>query len=608
MSKLGSRPVGLAEAIVGEIDVLRPRRGRAGSGSSSATGRGFRFSPRANQLWRFALGSNAAVLKKIGKGGTASAGELAAQMDYLFSKSAAIFGNGVVLDDKARGLTREERKEIVGDWVEGWRGSPKNGHTTHLLLSFPSHVRPDKAKLIAEAWAFEMFQSGEHQEDAWFYVAALHTDRAHPHVHVVVNNRGALNDSWFFMAKDHVFNLDTMKARMVAIAAEEGVFLDATSRAERGILTYGPSRAEIERARVEGRRPQERPREGRALDEALATLDRSAGTMRTLTQVAALTGLPEIADRIARAEEGLRRGGMVPPFPMAGVSAGRADLERHFSEWMSDSGNRIRKAPALEHKALREEFHDYAEAIARGLGDVRSAELMRMKPQTVLYGTVLSGEVLESGDDRIALRPGAADRLRTEIVASATALGLSGERMARRLETGAGNAWEERDWVKADIFALASSRRLDLADPEQGQRLAADLQNFYERAAQAIGQTRAREIVPENDRLVRTLRAMARIMQADGRVEFRDDEQAGRFATELRERYGDGIVKDLANGRTGALERDIPEDGQRIWIARALVAASTSHAMIGLTLREAVRAMRELGDHANSMGLRDNER
>jgi hypothetical protein len=72
---------------------------------------------------------------------------------------------------------------------------------------------------------------------------------------MVVNNRGTVNDSWFFMAKEHVFNLEVMKERMVAIAAEEGVFLDATSRAERGLLTYGPSRAEIERARLRaGRR------------------------------------------------------------------------------------------------------------------------------------------------------------------------------------------------------------------------------------------------------------------------------------------------------------------------------------------------------------------
>ena len=126
------------------------------------------------------------------------------------------------------------------------------------------------------------------------YVAALHTDKAHPHAHMVINNRGTVNDSWFFMAKEHAFNLDVMKERMVAMAAEEGVFLDATSRAERGLLTYGPSRAEIERARVEGRAPQERPREGRALEDAMATMARTADAMRSLSHVAALTGLPEI--------------------------------------------------------------------------------------------------------------------------------------------------------------------------------------------------------------------------------------------------------------------------------------------------------------------------
>ena len=239
MVRLGSRPIGLAEAVLGDLDFLRPQSGRVKPGPSSPSQQSFRFSPRASQLWRFSLGSNAAVIKKISKGGTANAKELAAQMDYLFSKSASVFGNGVVLEAHAKGLTKDERNIIVGDWVEDWRGSPKNGHTSHLLLSFPSHVRPEKAKMIAEVWAFEMFQSGEHQDDVWSYVAALHTDRAHPHVHIVVNNRGTLNDSWFFMAKDHVFNLDMMKERMVAIAAEEGVFLDATSRAERGLLRAG---------------------------------------------------------------------------------------------------------------------------------------------------------------------------------------------------------------------------------------------------------------------------------------------------------------------------------------------------------------------------------
>lgn len=88
------------------------------------------------------------------------------------------------------------------------------------------------------------------------------------------------------------------------------------------MLTYGPSRAEIERARVEGRAPGERPREGKALEDALVTMARTADAMRSLQHVAALTGLPEIGEKIARAEEALRRGG-VPTFATR-IKAGRS--------------------------------------------------------------------------------------------------------------------------------------------------------------------------------------------------------------------------------------------------------------------------------------------
>jgi type IV secretion system T-DNA border endonuclease VirD2 len=592
--RMGSRPVGLAEAVLGELNFLRPQQGRLNAGTSSPARQGFRFSPRASQLWRFAMGSNAAVLKKIGKGGTANAKELSAQMDYLFSKSASIFGNGVVLDEKAKGLTREERTEIVGEWVADWRGSPKNGHTSHLLLSFPSHVRPEKAKLIADAWAFEMFQSGEHQDDAWSYVAALHTDRPHPHVHIVVNNRGTLNDRWFFMAKEHVFNLDMMKTRMVAIAAEEGVFLDATSRAERGLLTYGPSRAEIERARKEGRAPEERSREGRALEDALATMARAADTMRSLQHVAALTGLPEIGEKIAKAEEALRRGGVVLPFPIEAATVERAELDRHFSSWIAETEDKIRSAPAAERKELRNELYGYAIDIARGLGDARGAQLLQMLPQSTVYGMALDGEGLTRGRAKTTLRPGVTDRLRAEVVAGAGAIGLSEERILRRLETGAANAWEERDWVRSDLLILAGQRLLDLRDPDQGRRAAEELQRFYDATAAAIDRAVVHETVPDNDRLVRTLRSMGRIMQTEGKVEFRGDAHAERFAEELRQRYGEEVVANLASGRTQALAPDVEDEGERIWIARAVVSAAKSHVAIGLTLREAREAERQL--------------
>ncbi len=608
MVKLGSRPIGVAEAVLGEINFLRPQQGRVKAGGSSSPKRGFSFSTRASQLWRFSLGSNAAVLKKIGKGGTANAKELAAQMDYLFSKSASIFGNGVVLDAYAKGLTIDERNDIVDDWVEDWRGSPKNGHTTHLLMSFPSHVRPEKAKLIAEAWAFEMFQSGEHQDDVWSYVAALHTDKAHPHVHMVVNNRGTVNDSWFFMAKEHAFNLEVMKERMVEIAAEEGVFLDATSRAERGLLTYGPSRAEIERARVEGRAPEERPREGKALEDALATMARTADVMRSLQHVAALTGLPEIGDKIAKAEEVLRRGGMLQPFPGDAATAERADLDRHFSGWMAEAEGKIRKVPFAERKEMRDELYGYAIDIAKGLGDARGAQLLQMLPQTKLYGTGLEGDCLIQGREAVDLQPGVADRLKADIVGKAMTLGLSSDRMAERLETGAANAWEERDWVRRDMLVLSGRRHADLRNPEQSRKVVDDLEGFYEAAAKLLEHAREHDVAPENDRLLRALGSMGRIMQTDGKVEFRGDAHAERFADELRHRYGKGVVAELANGRTDALNGDFEDAGQRTWIARAVVSAAKSHVAFGMTLKEARHAEQRLASQPARSGERDWER
>ncbi len=606
MVKRGSRSIGLAEAVLGEINFLRPQQGRVKAGSSSPK-RGFSFSTRASQLWRFSLGSNAAVLKKIGKGGTANAKELAAQMDYLFSKSASIFGNGVVLNADAKGLTKDERNDIVGDWVEDWRGSPKNGHTTHLLMSFPSHVRPEKAKLIAEAWAFEMFQSGEHQDDVWSYVAALHTDKAHPHVHMVVNNRGTVNDSWFFMAKEHVFNLEVMKGHMVAISSEEGVFLDATSRAERGLLTYGPSRAEIERAREEGRAPEQRPREGRALEDALATMARTADAMRSLQHVAALTGLPEIGEKIAKAEEALRRGGVLHPFPAEAATAERADLDRHFSGWMAETEGKIRTMPVAERKEMRNELYSYAIDIAKGLGDARGVQLLQMLPQTKLYATGLEGDRLTRGREAVDLQPGAADQLKADIVGKAVALGLSGERMAERLVTGAANAWEERDWVRSDLVAL-SGRRADLRNPDHSRKVVDDLEGFYDAAAKLIDHARAHEVATENDRLLRALRSMARIMQSEGEVEFRGDAQAECFVDELRLRYGRGVVAELASGRTDAMAVDFEDADQRGWIARAVVSAAKSQVAFGLTLREVHKAERDLAGRLERGSDKDWER
>jgi type IV secretion system T-DNA border endonuclease VirD2 len=335
---------------------------------------------------------------------------------------------------------------------------------------------------------------------------------------------------------------------------------------------------------------------------------RTADAMRSLQHVAALTGLPEIGEKIAKAEEALRRGGVLQPFPGDVAMAERADLDRHFSGWMAEAEGKIRKMPVAERKDMRDELYGYAIDIAKGLGDARGAQLLQMLPRAKLYATGLEGDRLTQGRVAVDLQPGAMDRLKTDIVSKAVGLGLKGERMAERLETGAANAWEERDWVRSDLLALSGRRRADLRNPVQSRKIVDDLEGFYEAAAKLIDHARTHEAVPENDRLLRALGSMGRIMQADGKVEFRGDAHAERFTEELRQRYGKGVVAELAGGQTDALTGDFEDADQRTWIARAVVSAAKSHVAFGLTLKEACYAERLLASQPVRSDERDWER
>jgi type IV secretion system T-DNA border endonuclease VirD2 len=131
------------------------------------------------------------------------------------------------------------------------------------------------------------------------------------------------------------------------------------------------------------------------------------------------------------------------------------------------------------------------------------------------------------------------------------------------------------------------------------------LQEFYDKAAKAIDHAVTHETVPVNDRLVRTLRSMGRILKAEGKVDFRGDAHAERFADELRRRYGEGIVADLAAGRTDVLARDVEDGAERRWIARAVVSAAKSHVALGLTLRQATVAERHLAGQSERKSVAD---
>lgn len=605
----------IARDLIGEIEFRRNLTGAARSLTETARksfGR-FGFTAKARNFWRMAQGSNSVVLKKISRGGTNTAKQLGNQFDYLFGKSTSLFGNMVEHDPNGRSLSREERKEIVDMWSDGWTGSPKNGQTTHLLLSFPADLAPKKAKLIAEAWASEMFQSGVHADDEWAYVAALHTDRANPHVHIVVNNRGIANGTWFFMAKSHVFNLATMKERVVEIAAEDGVHLDATSRLERGILSYGPSRAEIEGAKREHRPVRERMREGRALQDALQDIATNAALARSLAGIADQLSRAEIAANLSKAASILERGGIILPRDMEitmqqDTVQTRSDLRQEFAGWFENAETRIAKKDEHERQDLRRQLYDISGKILDSLGDERGAELMRRGARAAVYQTRLETNQISRDGKAVEISPIAADEMRQGVQAEAAKIGIRPDVIAQRLETGAGNAWQEREWMKSDLLAVAEARRLDLTR-DKDRSLAADLvDGFYSQAAKVLDRAFERTRHHTNDRLTRTLASMAEGVAQGQELRFGHEDQAAGFTKDLKERYGADVVRRIAQGDDRALAVDFPEADKRRDVALSIVSAAKNHQSLGLTLREAELAEVRLKERETPTQVQKHER
>lgn len=594
----------LAGDLIGEIRLGRGRRGRFrntnfGKARQGRAG-GSLFSARTQNLWRVGQGSNAAVFKKIRRGGTHTKARLAAQLNYLFSKSEVVFGNMVELEPGQRVLSAKRRKELAQEWSDAWMGEPKNGHTTHLLLSFPADLSVKKALRIAEEWAFEMFQSGTHGEDEWAYVAALHTDRAHPHVHIVVNNRGLEQGQWFFMAKEHEFNLAMMKERLVEIAADMNVELDASSRLERGILTYGPTRAEIEAAAREKRKVHERKLHDKALEDGLAVVGQSAATLRLLASIASLSRLEDVAARMERAAHLLETGGILTPKALEIATMdlekveNRKDLDRVFTSWLDNAERQIATLEPAERREMRHELAEVTTEIMRDLGDARGAELVMRAPRSELYKTQVLDDEITRGKVTKELTKSAAHEVRSAVFEAAEAIGIGREVMERRLEQPAANAWQEREWVRQDLHAVSQARGLDL-DREDQRHAAADLvDRFYATAAKALNNVLEIDHSHEKDRLTRTLESLAEVHRQHGRVEFEHEDHAERFANDLKERYGEKVIEQIAAGNDRALALDFPEAGQRREIARALVAAAETHESIGLTTRQAELAKERL--------------
>lgn len=200
--------------------------------------------------------SRAAVFKRIRAGGCKTCTSLGNQLSYINDKAVATYSTmtNVLSDDAV--LSDVQKAGIIEAWSETWRGTSKLGFTSHMLLSFPTDVTVDQVRDIAMDWAAHFFESGDYG-DQWDYVLAVHDDRAHKHAHIVLNNRGLDQGTWFSCWAEGVMSPQLMREKQAEIAEGYGVMLDATTRRERGIFAKAAGIEEIYAAKAEARLPRE---------------------------------------------------------------------------------------------------------------------------------------------------------------------------------------------------------------------------------------------------------------------------------------------------------------------------------------------------------------
>jgi hypothetical protein len=98
----------------------------------------------------------------------------------MFCKAKGIFGFATGISAEGDAFEQADLDQMMSAWAQDWKGRPRNGHTSHMVLSFPDDVSQDAAYVIAQHWCAEMFEKQTHIADTWEYVAALHTDTANP--------------------------------------------------------------------------------------------------------------------------------------------------------------------------------------------------------------------------------------------------------------------------------------------------------------------------------------------------------------------------------------------------------------------------------------------
>ena len=430
-----------------------------------------------------------AVVKMIRNGGAADIRGLRAQMAYLsrdgttpMQRSEATLGVEIDADQAA---------QIERSWRMPPEGSGRADRTSHFIASFPEDIPHAAAERAGRAWAEEMFGSGTYGGDSYDYYTAFHTDRAHPHMHVVVYRRGLENGEWLKVSERSDMNYDAMRSVLVDVAGREGIELEATPRLARGLHDRPVPDAEYRRAGEQGRVPvaPDHTRET-AILAAAALLHQSR---RFATEAQLIEGrAPEIAEVLYAAS--------------AAASTGRALAE--ITTRLTDRQEAVMNDRVQMAKT---EIRENIEKMDRGVAQVGdnatrmklAREIADLKAETApLLGNARDlASFTEPGESGRYRGMGAADTPHDvarkamaddQVGVVAARYGVDPDATVERYSGAAPSKGLERQFERAELEERGRSRGARGDDPETVEERQQALSRMHREIAEIYGAARAR--------------------------------------------------------------------------------------------------------------------
>lgn len=209
-------------AVAGFEDVWRPpvrsQRVRPESSAGARPAHDLR-----SRLQRIARRAPEVMVKVTGR--TRDPAHLAAHLSYLTR-------NGELPAEGRDGLPIEGRREVL-DLAHGWsaealmdsRRRANTPFSVGLILSMPAGTDALRLRDAARAFAQEAF------EDRFEYLLVLHTDTAHPHVHLTARALGRDGER----LNPRKADLELWRQTFARCLRERGVDAEATPRRARGV-------------------------------------------------------------------------------------------------------------------------------------------------------------------------------------------------------------------------------------------------------------------------------------------------------------------------------------------------------------------------------------